>query len=59
MEICRIHAVRFNAPAYELIGHLKADKAKRSDLSGISGRFGAAVGAPMVVDMRYAHPRLR
>ena len=32
---------------------------KRSDLRGISGRFGAAVGAPMVADGRYAHPRLR
>ena len=32
---------------------------KRSDLRGISGRFGAAVGAPMAADARYAHPRLR
>ena len=32
---------------------------KRSDLRGISGRFGAAVGAPMAADGRYAHPRLR
>ena len=32
---------------------------KRSDLRGISGRFGAAVGAPRAADGRYAHPRLR
>ena len=32
---------------------------KRSDLRGISGRFWAAMGAPMAVDARYAHPRLR
>ena len=33
--------------------------AKCSDLRGISGCFGAAVGAPMAADARYAHPRLR
>ena len=34
-------------------------RAKCSDLRGISGCFGAAVGAPMAADARYAHPRLR
>ena len=34
-------------------------RAKRRDLRGISGRFGAAVGATLAADARYAHPRLR
>ena len=34
-------------------------RAKRSNLGGISGRFGTTVGAPMAADGRYAHPRLR
>ena len=33
-------------------------RAKCSDLRGISGCFGAAVGAPMAADARYAHPTL-
>ena len=39
----RISVKRFNEKNGE------ADKAKRRDLRGISGRFGAAVGAPMAV----------
>ena len=38
--------------------HCTADKAKRSYIRGISGWFGAAVGAPMAISVQYAHPRL-
>ena len=35
------------------------DKAKCSDLRGICGRFGAIIGAPTAMWVRYAHPGLR
>ena len=38
--------------------HCTADKAKHSYARGISGWFGAAMGAPMAIGVQYAHPRL-
>ena len=35
------------------------DKAKCSDLRGICGRFGAIMGSPTAMWVRYAHPGLR
>ena len=32
---------------------------KRSNPRGISGHFGAAMGAPMAVSMQYTHPKCR